>query len=286
MWPPDAPDVPDPPDPPGLTVMTFNIRYDDGSDGPLAWRPRREGVIATIRAHRPDLLAIQEPTDAQARDIADAMPGWTPFGPSGEEWDDLDPPRGFFRADRFAVRDTGVFWLSDTPEEPRSVSFANDYGARACAWVALHDRVDDRDLVFGSTHFDTNQDSSLPSAIVLRTELDAIAGSAAVIVAGDFNSPAGSEAHRFLTGEGGYRDAWSAAGLADRGVVTFNHFVVPHVAPAVDDAYGNFRIDWILMRGPLECLSAAVDDAIAGPLPPSDHYPVIARIRYRAPHRT
>jgi len=141
MWPPDAPDVPDPPDPPGLTVMTFNIRYDDGSDGPLAWRPRREGVIATIRAHRPDLLAIQEPTDAQARDIADAMPGWTPFGPSGEEWDDLDPPRGFFRADRFAVRDTGVFWLSDTPEEPRSVSFANDYGARACAWVAMHDRV-------------------------------------------------------------------------------------------------------------------------------------------------
>ena len=277
MWPSDPPD---PPDLPGLTVTTFNIRYDDGSDGPLAWRPRREGVIATIRAHRPDLIAIQEPTDAQARDIADAMPGWTPFGPSGEEWDDLDPPRGFFRADRFAVRDSGVFWLSETPDVARSVSFANDYGARACAWVALHDHIGSRDLVFASTHFDTNQDGSLPSAIVLRTELDAIAGSAAVIVAGDFNSPAGSEAHRFLTGAGGYRDAWTAAGLADQGVVTFNHFVVPHVAPKVDDAYGNFRIDWILMRGPLECLSATVDDAIAGPLPPSDHYPVIARITY------
>jgi endonuclease/exonuclease/phosphatase family metal-dependent hydrolase len=261
-----------------LTVMTFNIRYDDGSDGPLGWRRRRDGVIATIRAHSPDLLAIQEPTDAQARDIADAMPGWTPFGPSGEEWDDLDPPRGFFRGDRFAIRDNGVFWLSDTPDVPRSLSFANDYGARACAWVALHDHIDGTDLIFGSTHFDTNQDGSLPSAIVLRAQLDAIAGSGAVIVAGDFNSPAGSEAHRFLTGESGYRDAWTAAGLPDQGVVTFNHFVVPHVAPAVDDAYGNFRIDWILMRGPLECVSAAVDDAIAGPLPPSDHYPVIARL--------
>ena len=285
MWPPDPPDLPDLPDlpdPPGLTVMTFNIRYDDGSDGPLAWRPRRDRVIAAIRAQRPDLLAIQEPTDAQARDIADAMPGWTPFGPSGEEWDDLDPPRGFVRADRFDIRDSGVFWLSDTPQVARSVSFANDYGARACAWVALHDRITGCDLVFGSTHFDTNQDGSLPSAIVLRTELDAIAGTAAVIVAGDFNSPAGSAAHRFLTGEGGYRDAWTDAGLADRGVVTFNHFAVPHVAPAVDDACGNFRIDWILMRGALACLSAAVDDAIAGPLPPSDHYPVIARIRASA----
>ena len=83
-----------------LTVMTFNIRYDDGSDGPLGWRPRRSGVIATIRAHRPDLLAVQEPMEAQAQDIAAAMPGWTMFGPAGDEWDDLDPPRGFYRADR------------------------------------------------------------------------------------------------------------------------------------------------------------------------------------------
>src|SRR4029079_19802119 len=193
MWPPDLPDRPGLPGPPGLTVMTFNIRYDDGSDGPLGWRARRDGGIATIRAQRPDLLAIQEPTDVQARDIAAAMPGWTAFGPSGEEWDDLDPPRGFFRADRFAVRDRGVFLLSETPDQPRRVSFANDYGARACAWVALRDRVTGADLVFGSTHFDVNQDGSLPSAIVLRTELDTIAGADAVIVAGDFNSPAGSD---------------------------------------------------------------------------------------------
>jgi len=261
-----------------LTVMTFNIRYDDGSDGPLGWRPRRAGVIATIRAHRPDLLAVQEPMEAQAQDIAAAMPGWTMFGPAGDEWDDLDPPRGFYRADRFDARDSGVFWLSDTPSMPRSVSFANDYGARACAWVALVERATGRELVFASTHLDTNQEGTLPSAVVLRDELATIAGSAAVIVAGDFNAPAGSDAHRLLTGEGGYRDAWTEAGHGDAGVVTFNHFVVPHVAPAVDDAYGNFRIDWILLRGDLTCTSAIVDDAIAGPLPPSDHYPVIARV--------
>jgi endonuclease/exonuclease/phosphatase family metal-dependent hydrolase len=261
-----------------LTVMTFNIRYDDGSDGPLGWRPRRDGVLATIRAHDPDLLAIQEPTEAQAQDIAAATPGLTMFGPAGEEWDDLDPPRGFFRADRFMPRDSGVFWLSDTPSIARSVSFANDYGARACAWVRLHDRTADRELVFASTHFDTNQDSSLPSAHVVHAELQKIAGSAAIVLAGDFNAPAGSAAHRFLTGDAGYRDAWTSAGNRDEGIVTFNHFVVPHVAPAVDDAHHNFRIDWILLRGALTCVSAVIDDAIAGPLPPSDHYPVIARI--------
>ena len=266
-----------------LTVVTFNIRYDDGSDGPLGWRQRRDAVIETIAAHRPDLLAIQEPTERQAQDIAVAMPGLTMFGPVGDEWDDLDPPRGFYRSDRFDGRDSGVFWLSDTPSIPRSVSFANDYGARACAWVALHDHATGRDLVFASTHFDTNQDSTLPSAQVVREYLQAIAGQAVVIVGGDFNAPAGSGAHRWLTAEAGYRDAWNDAGHADAGVVTFNHFVVPHVAPAIDDAFGNFRIDWILLRGDLRCVSAIVDDAIVGSLPPSDHYPVVARIEFSGP---
>jgi endonuclease/exonuclease/phosphatase family metal-dependent hydrolase len=262
-----------------LTAMTFNIRYDDGSDGPLGWRARRGGVIAAIRAHDPDLLAIQEPNEAQAQDIAAAMPGWTMFGPAGDEWDDVNPPRGFFRSDRFTPHDAGMFWLSDTPSEPRSISFANDYGPRLCAWAKLHDRAADRDLVFASTHFDTNQESSLPSARVIDAELQRIGGSDPVILAGDFNAAAGSAAHRVLTGDAGYRDAWTCAGNADTGVVTFNHFVVPHVAPAVDDVFGNFRIDWILLRGALTCVSAIVDAAIPGALPPSDHYPVVARLR-------
>jgi endonuclease/exonuclease/phosphatase family metal-dependent hydrolase len=73
-----------------------------------------------------------------------------------------------------------------------------------------------------------------------------------------------------------------SAGRTDAGVVTFNHFVVPHVAPPVDAAFGNFRIDWILFRGPLAAAAADVDDTVDGSTPPSDHYPVVARIRYEA----
>src|SRR5262249_23898391 len=113
---------------------------------------------------------------------------------------------------------------------------------------------------------------------VLHAELDAAAGAAATIVAGDFNSPAGSEAHAYLTAGAGYRDAWTEARHRDAGVVTFNHFVLPHLAPALDDALRNFRIDWILFRGALKCASSTVDDVIAGALPPSDHYPVVANV--------
>ena len=66
-----------------FTVMTFNIRYDEEADGRLSWRHRRDLALATIRAHDPDLLGLQEPTVSQWADIAAVLPGWLPFGIAG-----------------------------------------------------------------------------------------------------------------------------------------------------------------------------------------------------------
>ena len=70
-------------------------------------------------------------------------------------------------------------------------------------------------------------------------------------------------------------------GLADEGVVTFNGFSAADSArDAVAIEHGNYRIDWILLRGPIACTSAEIDTRRPGGLPPSDHYPVIATIEW------
>ncbi len=267
---------------PSLTVMTFNIRYDEDADGAHAWRHRRHLVGATIEAHTPDLLGVQEPMPHQWQDLAGALPALSRFQSTADEPDDSEPVGGFFRTSRFDSRGSGTFWLSDTPAVPRSISWPNDYGARLCSWVALHDRHAQRDLVFACTHFDTNALSSVPSAKVLHAELDTIAASAPIVVVGDFNCAAGSGAHRYLRDVAGYRDAWTEAGHADEGVVTFNGFA------AADDGldevaieHGNYRIDWILVRGALACTAAEIDTRRDGRMLPSDHYPVIATIGWR-----
>jgi endonuclease/exonuclease/phosphatase family metal-dependent hydrolase len=290
-----------------LNVMTFNIRYDEESDGRHAWSNRRHLALEMLQSHDPDLLGLQEPTASQWETIAAGLPTHSPFGGADDECGPLEPHGGFFRTARFESIDSGVFWLSDTPSIAYSLSWPNDWGSRACGWVKLHDRFAERDILFACTHLDTNAGAWLPSAKVLHAELDNLAGDLPIILVGDFNCVAGSEAYRYLHDEAGYRDVWREAGNPDDGVITFNGFKPLRRLPAgasrrsdgsdpapidVDTgadyprdarAHGNYRIDWILLRGPLLARSAIIDYSCDKGLLPSDHYPVVACVDYVAP---
>jgi endonuclease/exonuclease/phosphatase family metal-dependent hydrolase len=76
-------------------------------------------------------------------------------------------------------------------------------------------------------------------------------------------------------------DAWNEAGLSDEGVVTFNGFS-PDTRVPDDEGYSgrNYRIDWILLRGAIKCVSATSDHRTDRGLLPSDHYPVIAQVEW------
>ncbi len=139
----------------------------------------------------------------------------------------------------------------------------------------------DRELVFASTHVDTNAGSWLPSAKVLHQELDRIAGKADVVLVGDFNCAAGGDAHQYLLTTAGFRDAWREAGNSDDGIVTYHGFTgatrLQHGEyPADAAAHGNYRIDWILVRGQVISTAAEIDYRRDGDLLPSDHYPLLA----------
>jgi len=293
------------PGPLAFTAMTFNVRYDEESDGRHAWAHRRSLALNLLQSYDPDLLGLQEPTEAQWDSIAAALPRHSPFGASADEWGTVERHGGFFRTSRFAPLSGGLFWLSDTPSVAYSESWPSDWGPRACGWVELHDRSADRTLVFACTHFDTNPAAWLPSAKTLHRELGQIAGDRPLILVGDFNCAAGSAAYRYLHDQAGYRDAWREAGNADDGVVTFNGFTpVTRVldeadgaadqpeaspwrfAPAASHAHlradGNYRIDWILLRGPVRSTSSIIDYRDDNGLLPSDHYPVVARLEYAA----
>src|SRR4051812_46764355 len=118
-----------------MHVLTFNIRYDEPEDGANDWAHRRELTIATIRDHDPDLIGLQEPTALQWNDVCAALPGHNAFGLALDEWDQVEPRGGLYRTNRFDAIDEGIFWLSDTPSVPHSITWPNDWGARSCAWI-------------------------------------------------------------------------------------------------------------------------------------------------------
>src|SRR5262245_59638586 len=118
-----------------LRALTFNVRYDEPADGRHAWPHRREFVIDTLRAHDADLIGVQEASTDQFAQIAASLEGYTAFGEYRDEWGGVEHHGGFVRSDRFDVLSDGLFWLSDTPEIAYSITWANDWGARACAWI-------------------------------------------------------------------------------------------------------------------------------------------------------
>jgi endonuclease/exonuclease/phosphatase family metal-dependent hydrolase len=264
--------------------MTFNVRFDDGDEA-RGWGKRRTDVLDVVRSNDPDLISLQEPDASQWADICEHLVGYAPFGVFDDGTANPEAHGGLFRAERFERCDDGVFWLSHTPAVPHSVSWDTDWEPRACGWARLRDRATGRELVFASTHFDTNTVAGLPSATTLHHEIERLARGAPTVIAGDFNCAAGSEAHRYLIDPGGFRDIWYEAGHSDAGVLTFHGFT-GHRHRSEDPArperslHHNDRIDWILVRGEFTCLDAKIDYSSKSGAPASDHYPVVGLLDY------
>lgn len=291
-----------------FTAMTFNIRTSLAHDGANDWALRKDLAAEHILKNDPDLLGLQEPSQAQWDDLARALgPRWTGVP---HDTQNGGTPTGrlqglFFRSERYRLDAQGAFWLSSTPDVPGSISFPQDWGARTAGWVRLHDLEANRDLLFVCVHLDTHGGSWIPELEVVIAQVNRHAGNLPVVILGDFNCAAGSAPWKLLTGAGGFTDTWHEAGLADEGVVSFNSFTpvsrlpldnlpalstwlheqcdpVPQFAhyPQHVLDHRNYRIDWILRRGALATVTARLDATTWNGRVSSDHYPVLAELRW------
>lgn len=252
---------------PELTVMSLNIRYPNPDDGPDVWEKRRTLTIATIRAEAPDLIGTQELFQRQGDDIVAALPDYAWFG-TDRYGGHKDEHMGiFYRRDRLKIVEQGQFWLSDTPEVPGSISWGHPL-PRMVNWATFETR-DGHRFRFYDTHFpyrDEDDDARTHAARLLAARIAAGPADLPVIVTGDFNTTADKPAHAILTGA--LADAWLARPDHRGPDFTFHGFT----------GRGDRRIDWILTRG-VGVESIRTVDTHHGARYPSDHFPVVARLR-------
>lgn len=250
-------------------VMTYNIRLDIASDGPNAWPHRKEFVARIMQGA--DLAGVQEALPDQLRDLDERLHGFGRFGVGRTAERSGEHTAVFFRKDRYDVLEHDTFWLSETPTVAGSRGWDAAY-ERIVTWGKLRDRRSGATFFLFNTHFDhVGRQARRESARLLASRIGAIAGGAPVIVIGDFNDVAGSDAYGILTGIG-LRDSRSIARAAPRGPdSTWNAF------RAIEPGR---RIDFIFVRGPIEVVR---HETIPETLPdgrfPSDHLPVIATVR-------
>lgn len=251
-----------------LTVMSLNIRYPNPEDGANLWEKRRSLTIATIRAAAPDLIGTQELFQRQGDDIVKALPQYGWFGTDRYGGHQDEHMGIFYRRDRLKIVEQGQFWLSETPEKSGSMSWGIDL-PRLVNWAVFETR-DGRRFRFYDTHFphrDEDEGAREQAAMLLAGRIAEGPKDLPVILTGDFNTVDSSAAHRVLTAS--LADAWLSRPDRQGPAFTFHDFT----------GKGDRRIDWILTRG-FKVEHIATVDAHRGAVYPSDHYPVVARVRF------
>ncbi len=259
-----------------LTVMTYNLRYASETP-PNAWSQRRPLMKACIEAAQPDLIGTQEGLYHQLKDLAADLPGydWIGLGRDGGSRGEFMAI--FYRRARFEPLEFDHFWLSDTPEVIASSTWGNT-NRRMVTWVRFRDRDSGAEFYFWNTHLDhALQGAREKAAQLIRQRVGALKTRLPVLLVGDFNAVAGANpVYDLLVRDGGFQDTWTLAReRRNADYNTFNGFAPPRREGQ--------RIDWILVRGEVEVAwSEIVTFARDGQFP-SDHFPVVTRLRLRTP---
>jgi endonuclease/exonuclease/phosphatase family metal-dependent hydrolase len=259
-----------------VRVMTFNVRFAHTTP-PNLWPDRRAAVREMIVRRAPDLIGTQEGLYPQLVDMQADLPGYAWIGLGREGGSRGEFMAIFYRTDRFTPVEFDHYWLSDTPAVVGSTTWGNAV-RRMVTWVRFRDRRTGREFYHVNTHFDHQVPlSRLRSAELVLARARELDPALPVVLTGDFNAPApGDTVYRTLTAAGAFADTWRAAGRAEPPIGTFHGF------GGEVQARGGARIDWILTRGPVRTLDTEIVTDRRGTQLPSDHFPVVARVRFAA----
>jgi endonuclease/exonuclease/phosphatase family metal-dependent hydrolase len=253
-----------------LNVATYNLRYDNPSDGQNRWTQRRDALRALVRYHGFDLWGTQEGLANQLQDL-DALDEYARIGVGRDDGKQAGEHSAiYYRRARFTLEDHGDFWLSATPEQP-SKSWDSRCCNRIATWARLRDKPSGQAFVVLNAHFDhEGVVARRESARLLVARGHTLAGALPLIVMGDFNSTPDSEAVAIVGAA--LRDARAISQTPPYGpLATFNGFDA--TKPAQD------RIDYIFLSPQWQVLRyATLTDSVEARYP-SDHFPVLARLR-------
>lgn len=257
-----------------FVVMAYNVRYGRWS-GPEAWPKRRVAAKAMLAETKPDLIGTQEVLYQQAKDLDADLPGhdWIGLGREGGSRGEFMAV--YYRRDRFEPLAFDHYWLSETPDVIGSKSWKTAC-TRMVTWVKFKDRQTGKGLLFINTHFDHRSKLAREKSaeLVLKRVRDRKTD-LPIILVGDFNAVAeDSKPYETLVGPGAFADTWLTAKKRGEAVNTFHGYRGPKA--------GNRRIDWILTRGPVQALSTEIVTFELDGQYPSDHFPVVARLRLGA----
>jgi endonuclease/exonuclease/phosphatase family metal-dependent hydrolase len=171
-----------------LKVMTYNIRLNVASDGENDWNHRKDYFTSQIQFYEPDVFGVQEATPSQVIDIATSLFQYDNVGIGREGIGKGESSNIFYKKERFSVKESSTFWLSETPNE---ISIGWDAACNRVCTYALFKDLNTKQLfwVF-NTHLDhIGEDARTKGIQLILSRIQELnTKEYPVIFMGDFNS--------------------------------------------------------------------------------------------------
>ncbi len=270
-----------------VKVMTFNIRYGSADDGENRWENRRQILIDVLKDNSPDVVGLQEALDFQIKQIQE---GLGEYGRLGVGRDDGKTKGEYcailYRQERLSVDQSGTFWFSDTPDVAGSSHWGNA-NVRICTWARFVEKKSGRGFYLYNLHLDhVSQPSREKSVVLLTKRIRERKHPDPFIITGDFNAGENNPAILYLKGKAALGEGESKS---EDTVPLVDTFRVLHPDANEVGTFNQFagnrkgeKIDFIFTLPDVQVLEAQIVHTERNSRYPSDHFPVIARIRLPA----
>ena len=251
-----------------LRVGTCNVRCPNAGDDKVGngWDARKADLMNLLRKLDMGVFGMQEVHEKPYADLCEGLKEW-------ELVDDYEVTTPIaYRKSRFDLVKKGVFWLSETPDVPRSLGWGAKH-IRPCLYLILADKATGRRFCFINTHTDHRSVlARIEGMKLILQRMKTFAEGLPVVFVGDHNcGPAtepAAEARKVL------KDARDISEVKDPGPINTFH------------AWGKIKdIDWrrcdyiYVSDGIRVCDFVTHDDKRPGTdRYPTDHYLLSASI--------
>lgn len=253
-----------------VKVSSYNIRHAAAADVTTGngWNVRRTPLANLIRNHGFDIVGTQEGNFSQMGDLMNLLPEYDYVGyPYGGANSNLHTASIVYKKGDYEVVENGVFWYSETPNQPSLGWDAHD--TRICTWARMKHRASGQEFYFFNSHFYfqfvTAKRNS--GALMVQKIREIVTDNLPVISVGDLNSnPSTPQYLDILALLGDTYDLTETLRSGPEGT---------GLPGGVFEGTPGSRIDYVLVNNRIRVLSYAVlPDTYGGGRYPSDHLPV------------
>ncbi|SDE32651.1 Metal-dependent hydrolase, endonuclease/exonuclease/phosphatase family [Mucilaginibacter pineti] len=270
-----------------FTVATYNLRNDnttnDDSVRGNGWKQRLPVIAKLIQFHDFDIFGTQEGLYHQLQNLTAAMPGYAYTGIGRDDGKtEGEFSAIFYKTNKFKLLNHGDFWLSTITDKPNKGWDA--VLPRICSWGAFEEIKTGYKFFYFNLHMDhIGVVARRESAKLALAKAKELAGTAPVILSGDFNVDETSDSYAVINTSGVLKDAFELSPLTDAASGTFNNFQLTEMPIG--------RIDHIFLSNDFTVKRYGILTDTYWSLNrkkkkyeiklPSDHYPVMIVVEHK-----